>query len=112
TIRAYFDTPESAALVDRLIAAGVSPESPKPTPPDRSSTLQGETVLFTGKLLTMSREAAQALVREHGGQVATAWSGNVTILVVGDKPGSKREKAIRAGIRVLEERQFLYSINP
>jgi DNA ligase (NAD+) len=38
----------------------------------------------------MSREAAAALVIEHGGKVTGSVSRNTTYLLVGDKPGAKQ----------------------
>ena len=66
--------------------------------------LEGMTFVITGTLPSMSREAATALILEHGGRVAGTVSKKTTYLLAGDSPGgSKYSKAQRLQVPVLEE---------
>jgi len=68
----------------------------------------GKTILFTGKLLMMSRTDAKAKAVAAGAKPISAVSGNLNILVVGEKPGSKLKKANELGtVEVMTEEEFL-----
>jgi tetratricopeptide (TPR) repeat protein len=49
------------------------------------ATFQDEVVVFTGKLACLTRQAAQATVRDLGGETADDVSHRTTMLVVGDE---------------------------
>jgi len=99
---------DEQAMVERMFAAGVAPEAPASAAADASAgVLAGRTVLFTGALQTLSRREAQELTKTHGGKLLSGVSGNLDLLVVGEKPGSKLKKAQELGIEVLEEAAFL-----
>jgi len=72
-----------------------------------SNKLNGKSYLFTGTLASMTRDDAKALVRDNGGQVLSAVSKNLDYLVTGDAPGSKVEKAMHLGVKILTEKEFL-----
>ncbi len=105
SIVSYFSTEATANLITRLLLAGVMPYT-EALPPVHDTTLNGEVVMFTGKLSLVTREKAHQIVVEHGGQIVTVWSRKITLLVYGESPGSKLEKAREAGIKVIEESEF------
>jgi tetratricopeptide (TPR) repeat protein len=61
----------------------------------RHAVFAGEMVVFTGRLSTVGRKDAHALVEQFGGQAAEEVSAKTTILVVGAE-GSVRETADRS----------------
>ena len=69
--------------------------------------LAGETIVFTGKLEATSREEAGRRAMSLGAKVTDAISKNTTLLVAGPGAGSKLEKAIKLGIRVIDEAEWL-----
>jgi DNA ligase (NAD+) len=69
--------------------------------------LTGQTVVITGTLPTLSREEAEAKVRQAGGKVASTVSSKTSFVVAGENPGSKFDKANQLGIRVIDEAEFL-----
>lgn len=99
-------------LIDALLAVGVQVE-PEPegaadaAPP--GGPLSGKSFLFTGTLVAMRREDAQARVEALGARAASGVSKALSYLVVGDagKAGSKLDKAREAGVTVLSEAEFL-----
>lgn len=102
-VAAFAPESRSAAEVDALLAAGVTP-----LPAVRASgALEGKTFLFTGTLPTLSRAEAEARVKAQGGTLLSGVSKRLSYLVVGDAPGSKLKKANELGVAVLDEAQFL-----
>jgi DNA ligase (NAD+) len=68
--------------------------------------LAGKSFVFTGTM-NMERDAAQAKVRELGGEVSSSVSKNTTYLVAGESAGSKLDKAQELGVTILTEEEFL-----
>ena len=69
--------------------------------------LEGQKVVLTGTLTELQRDEAKRMVEERGGRVTSSVSKNTDFVVIGDKPGSKGEKAKELGVKVLTEKEFL-----
>ena len=54
---------------------------------EQKGTLEGKTLVITGKLDRLTRQEAESLVRRHSGNAASSVTGNTDYLVVGEKPG-------------------------
>lgn len=102
-IRQFLDRPRTAELLGKLAKGRVRPTAP---PPPEPSKLSGASFVFTGTLSRMSRERAQAIVRQLGGKTPSAVSGSTSYLVVGTNPGTKLRKAARLGVETLDEDAF------
>ncbi len=89
-------------VIDQLIEAGVS----WPAIEEKSAEqlpLQGQTWVITGTLHTMGRSEAKELISQLGAKVAGSVSAKTTMLVAGEKAGSKLTKATDLGIKTLDE---------
>ncbi len=64
-------------------------------------------VVFTGALKSMTRDEAKALVEKLGGKVSNSVSRKTDLVVVGENPGSKYNRALQLGIRMINEEEFL-----
>jgi DNA ligase (NAD+) len=67
------------------------------------AALQGLTFVITGTLPNLSREQAEALILQHGGNVSSSVSKKTSYLLLGENPGSKYAKALELGIPMLDE---------
>jgi DNA ligase (NAD+) len=69
----------------------------------RESPVTGKTVVFTGRLETISRDEAKAQAEALGAKVAAAVSKKTDLVVAGAEAGSKLKKAAELGITVTDE---------
>ena len=104
SIRAWFDSPQSRDLVERLRAAGVNFESHNQVTDTRFA---GLTFVLTGALSLFTREEATEKIESFGGKAAGSVSRKTSYVVAGENAGSKLKKANELGIRVLSEQEFL-----
>lgn len=105
---AFFNQPQSRAMAYRLEEA-IRPSSVQTADNNQSASgiLAGMTVVFTGSLEAIARPQAERLVRELGGKPVSAVSRSTSLVVVGDNPGSKADKARELRVRVIDEKGFL-----
>ena len=108
-VRTFFDQPQNRELVRRLAQAGVRTEAAEEEltpirPPD--SAFAGKAVVLTGTLPGVSREAAKARIEALGGRVSGSVSKKTDFLIAGDEPGSKLDKAVKLGVRVVKSEEF------
>jgi len=104
-VAAYFRDAENAAIVDRLLAAGIS--WPAHTPAVTHAKLAGKTFVLTGTLEALTREAAAEAIARLGGKVSGSVSKKTHYVVAGTEAGSKLKKAEQLGVPVLDEAAFL-----
>jgi DNA ligase (NAD+) len=72
----------------------------------KNSPLSGKTFVFTGTLVSMSRDEAKEKIRNLGGSVSESVSKETSFLVTGESSGSKYKKAQELGVSILNEEQF------
>ncbi|MBM3803129.1 MAG: NAD-dependent DNA ligase LigA [Acidimicrobiia bacterium] len=105
SIYRFFLQPENLALVEKLRAADVNLSAKAAA--RRSSELHGKQFVLTGKLPTLSREQATALIERHGGRVTASVSQKTDFVLAGGEAGSKLDRARSLGTVVIDEAEFL-----
>lgn len=75
------------------------------------SAVTGKTVVFTGTLVKMTRDAAKATAERLGAKVASSVSAKTDFVIAGEDAGSKLKKATELGVRVLSEDEWLEMID-
>ena len=58
----------------------------------------------------MGRTEAKALIESFGGSLSESVSKKTDILILGENPGSKYDKAKALGVYIMEENEFLEKI--
>jgi DNA ligase (NAD+) len=104
-VAAYFKDADNAAVVDRLLAAGI--RWPAVSAASAKGAQSGKTFVLTGTLESMSRDAAAEAIAQRGGKVAGSVSKKTDYVVAGAEAGSKLKKAAELGVPVLDEAAFL-----
>ena len=69
--------------------------------------LAGNTYVLTGALDSMTRDEAKAALEKLGANVTGSVSGKTTAVIVGSDPGSKKDRAEKLGVSVLDEQALL-----
>jgi len=106
SVHHFFVSEAGRKVVRHLADAGVNMTQPKRVMA-ADGALAGKTVVVTGALSSMSRKEVQDLIKELGGILSGSVSKKTDLVVVGDSPGSKFDKAKELGIRVVDEPEFL-----
>lgn len=101
----YFLKPSTQVLVRKLQEAGLPFRAAEPQELVNRN-FEGMTVVFTGELERYGRSKASGLVMARGGKVVNSVSRNTTLVVTGKDAGSKLEKALKLGVRVVSEEEF------
>jgi DNA ligase (NAD+) len=99
----FFAEKRNRAVVDACRARGL-----EVAPAMRSAgggQLAGKTIVFTGAL-SMSRAVAEEQARRAGARTSTSVGPNTDLVVVGEDPGEKLDRAHRLGIEVIDEQRF------
>jgi DNA ligase (NAD+) len=99
----FFHEPHNREVWDDLLR--------EVSPPDyvsniRASAWTGKSIVFTGKLETMSRDEAKAQAEALGAKAAGSVSAKTDLVVAGPGAGSKLKQATALGIRVIDEAQW------
>lgn len=92
----FFADEGSRRMLDDLASLGVSPTWEA----TGEATLAGLKIVLTGSLTGMSREEAAELVERHGGQTPASVSSRTSLVIAGEKAGSKLDRARELGVPV------------
>jgi DNA ligase (NAD+) len=104
SIVAWMADEDNENLIKRLFAVGMRPYYEDL----RRARLAGQSYVITGTLAAMSREEAEARVRQLGGAATGTVNKSTTYLVVGEAAGAaKLARAKRLAVPMISEREFL-----
>jgi DNA ligase (NAD+) len=108
SVRAFFSEKKNLEVIERLHKAGIKPPAPKPAEIDPADLpLKGKSIVLTGTLTSMPRAKAKALIERLGGKVTSSVSKKTGLVIAGNNPGSKLQKAEKLGVKIIDEEEFL-----
>lgn len=109
SIRSFFDNQANIDVIQRMLAAGVTPTEEKKKVGGRFS---GKSFVFTGALTRFTRDEARQMVEDEGGNAVGSVSRKTSYVVAGEDAGSKLNKARELGVTVLTEDEFITMLEP
>ena len=108
----WFSQDRNKIVLQKLKAAGIWPQvviSEKIS--EEELPLSDKVLVVTGTLEHFSRNEIKDTIEKFGGKTSSSVSKNTDYVLVGDNPGSKYDKAVELGIKILNEKQFLEMVN-
>jgi len=102
SIRSFFEEEKNRHMVDELREFGLRFAEEQAESAD-SGNLAGKTFVLTGTLPTMTRPDATEWIEARGGKVTSSVSKKTDYVVAGEEAGSKRTKAEKLGVTILDE---------
>ena len=95
--------------IDRLKNHGINMEYLESTI-NINDLFNEKTFVLTGSLTKLSREEASLEIEARGGKTTSSVTKKTDVVVVGDKPGSKYDKAVSLGITIWNEDEFINNL--
>jgi DNA ligase (NAD+) len=104
SVRDWFDDEGNKQLCERLRGFGVRTEvAGGAASSGAGEAFAGKQFVLTGRLETMTRDEARALIEARGGRVTSTVSKKTDYVVAGEEAGSKLDKAQALGLKVIGE---------
>ena len=102
SIISYFNNPNNSAIVEELKELGLNMNylGQKAT---ENELFTGKTFVLTGSLQSFTRDEAKEKIESLGGKTVDSVSKKTSVVIVGEAPGSKYDKALKLGIEIWTE---------
>lgn len=100
----FFHDQTIISAIDKLIMEGVNPKFEQIE--ITQSIFTDKTVVITGTIEGLPRNDIKDMVEKMGGKVGSSVSKKTDFVIVGESPGSKFEKAVELGIRIIGEEEL------
>ena len=111
SIIAYFNNISNLELITRLKSKGIQFEINEQNSFVKTNKLEGKSFVITGVFSHYSRDEFKKIIIENGGVNTSSISSKTGFLLTGDQPGeAKYNKAMKLGISILSEEEFLKMI--
>jgi DNA ligase (NAD+) len=108
-IIAFFASSQGERFLSRMRELGITPRGTQAAS-DSNNPFFGKTVVLTGSLTTLTRDAATDLLRQAGAKVAGSVSAKTDLVVAGANAGSKQAKAEALGIPIISEQELVETL--
>jgi DNA ligase (NAD+) len=103
----FFRNIENLQVINQLRDCGVRWDDEIDENPVSHLSLNGKIFVLTGILAKFKRDDAKNKIEELGGKVSGSVSKKTDFVVAGAEAGTKLNEAIKLGIKVLNEDEFL-----
>ena len=104
-IYSYFQDEKNIELINNLKEIGINMEY-KGEKTLNNSLISNKKFVITGNISFMSRDEIKALIEKYDGTAVDSVSKKTDVVIVGDSPGSKYDKALKLGIEIWNEEKL------
>ena len=106
SIRDYFDNENNINMINILKENGINTKYIGKEK-NINELFLDKIFVLTGTLTNLSRNEAKELIESYGGKVTSSVSKSTDVVIVGENPGSKYDKAKELDIDIWNEETFL-----
>jgi DNA ligase (NAD+) len=111
SVTEFFSSDININIINRLKTFGLQFEISAEQLKNQTDKLKGEIIVVSGVFHSVSRDELKKLIENNGGKVSSSISSKTSFIVVGDNMGpSKKEKAEKLSIPLLNEKEFLQKL--
>lgn len=107
----FFDEDRNLRTIEKLRDAGLNFESNANKYSEVAKIFEGMKIVLTGTLPSLKRNDAKEMIEARGGKATSSVSKSTTFVLAGEEAGSKLDKAVSLGIKVIDEDKFNEIIN-
>ena len=107
----YFSSEENIKIINKLRELGINMNYINNSNLEEKDEFKGKTFVLTGTLVSITRDRASEIIENLGGKVSSSVSSKTSVVIVGDNPGSKFDKARSLNIPIWQEEEFIDKIN-
>jgi DNA ligase (NAD+) len=101
----FFSLDKSIETINELLRLGIAPREEE-IQEVVENLFNGKTVVVTGSLKEFSRNEIKEKLEDLGAKVSGSVSKKTDFVIVGEDPGSKYDKAVELGIKIISEEEF------
>lgn len=103
----YFKDEDNLVIIGKLRAAGLKFSDDR-IAAETGSSLEGKTIVISGTFQEHSRDEYKEMIEQNGGKNTGSVSKNTSFILAGDNMGdAKKDKALKLGIPLIDENEFL-----
>ena len=110
SVAEYFQNEENIELINKLKDLGLNMKY-LGKEVVTTTEFSGKTFVLTGSLETVTRDEAKEKIESLGGKVTGSVTSKTDVVIVGENPGSKYDKALSLNITIWNEQEFLEKLN-
>ncbi|MBQ8681754.1 MAG: NAD-dependent DNA ligase LigA [Bacilli bacterium] len=103
----FFKDENNLNIINKLKEYGLNMQYISDNKVILDDNFNNKTFVLTGTLTTITRDKASIEIENRGGKVTSSVTKKTSVVVVGDNPGSKYDKAITLGIEIWNEDKFM-----
>lgn len=98
----YFHNEDNISMINELIELGINTKEKEVIAEAKDNFFKGKKFVLTGAI-SVSRDTMTKRIESLGGKSSSSVSKNTDFVIVGDDPGSKYDKAVQLGVRIIRE---------
>lgn len=107
----YFNDESNKLIIKKLKEFNINMEYINNSNINEKEEFKNKTFVLTGTLVSITRDRASEIIESLGGKVSSSVSSKTSVVIVGDNPGSKFDKARSLNIPIWQEEEFIDKIN-